>query len=855
MHDVVDKKMGRKFNLTRYYSVASLVCIFAAAATLGMFYRHLSIGSLMTMVEDRNNALTHVFGNALWAQFAPLLKTGPDSKPPDPASPEIAALRREVVAMMQNTSAVKVKIYNMDGLTVFSTEAAQIGENKRTNPGFQAAARGELASELTHRNKFSAFEGVIESRDLLSSYIPFDRAGNSQIAGVFELYSDVTPFLAVVNQALWRVFFTVAGVLSLLYGLLYFVVRRAKQIIKNQEAELERSLARIEEDNQLLDQRVHERTRELQEVNRTLQAEIAEREHAQENLRLSAKVFENTVEGVIITDADTRIVAVNRAFSRITGYEEAEVKDLTPRILRSGRHEAKFYEEMWESLKQRGQWIGEIWNRRKNGEIYPERLTIGAVRDNTDSVKHFVGVFSDISDIKRSQERLDFLAHHDPLTNLPNRLLFNQKLNHSIGLARRNGRQLAVLFIDLDHFKNVNDTLGHDLGDELLKKVAESLSAHLRKSDTLARIGGDEFILLLDDVEAPRYAGTIAEKILGLLSQTISISGYELFITASIGVSFFPTDGEDAAALLKNADTSMYDAKTQGRNSYHFYSPKMSEYAAERLHLESQLRRSIERGELLLHYQPKLDLATGKLTGVEALVRWNSPELGMVSPERFIPIAEDIGFISTLGEWVLRTACQQVMEWDACGFHLPSVAVNLSVRQLERGDILHVVSRVLQETGLLSARLELEVTESAIMKTEQALEQLDNLRALGIELSVDDFGTGYSSLSYLRRLPVQKLKIDRSFITDLSSEPSREAIVRAVIALANALGLRAIAEGIETDAEATFLRNEGCHQGQGYLFSRPLPPDELLVRWGGEGTFYNYSAEPKITFENSNVMN
>ncbi|MRR35157.1 PAS domain S-box protein, partial [bacterium] len=368
------------FNLTRHYSMASLVCIIVAAAILGMVYRKLSVESLMRMAEDRNAALTHVFGNALGHRLTPLLTMGVGGIAPDPDGDEVAAMRQKVVSLMRDTSVVKVKIYTLQGLTVFSTEKKQIGEDKRTNPGIHAAAQGELASELTHRNQFSAFDGVIESRDVLSSYIPFIPPGSTRIEGVVEVYSDITPFLAEVKQTQWRVVATVAGVLSVLYGLLFGIVRRADRIIKAQGAELTRTLARIEEDNQLLDQRVSERTRELEGVNRALQEEIAERELAEEKLRLSAKVFDNTVEGVIITDAETTILAVNRAFSQVTGYQEEEIIGLTPQILKSGRHEAPFYAEMWNSLKQKGKWVGEIWNKRKSGEIYPKWTRINVVK-------------------------------------------------------------------------------------------------------------------------------------------------------------------------------------------------------------------------------------------------------------------------------------------------------------------------------------------------------------------------------------------------------------------------------------------------------------------------------------------
>ena len=832
------------FNLTRYYSIVSLFCIIIAAVVLGVFNRIQSIKSLKEIAEDHNIALALVFENSLWDHFAMLLMEGSASTLTNPASPEVANLHQDVVDLMKGTSVVKIKVYNLQGVTVFSTEAGQIGEDKHDDAGFLAAVQGRTSSQISHRDKFNSIEGMIESRDLVSSYIPFMPGYDKRAVGVFELYSDITPFLAKVNQAQWSVMLTVTGVLTLLYGMLYLVVLRAKGIMKDQEVKLTNSLARIEADKQMLDERVFLRTKELQDTNRVLKAEISARQRFEEELLLSAKVFENTVEGVIITDSNSRILSVNKAFSQVTGYDLEEVQGLTPRILQSGRHDAGFYAEIRESLSQSGQWIGEIWNKRKNGEIYPERLTIAAVKDNAGKVGNYVAVFSDITDIKQSQERLDFLAHHDPLTGLPNRLLFNLHLNHSITLAQRDRYQMAVIFIDLDHFKTVNDSLGHDCGDELLKKVAEVLGTQVRKSDTLARLGGDEYILLLNNIEALHHASTIAEKFLSLLSQSFTVLGHEIFITASIGISFYPMDGEDAATLVKNADTAMYFAKTHNRNSYHFYSPSMGEHAQERIKLETLLRRSLDRGEMAVHYQPQVNLLTGRLVGMEALLRWNNPELGMVSPIRFIPIAEDTGFIATLGEWVLRTACRQLQEWDSCAINMPCVSVNLSVKQLEYSDIVGIVSRILAETGLPSSRLELEVTESSIMNNQRALGNLDGLRALGVVLAVDDFGTGYSSLSYLRRLPIQKIKIDRSFVSGMTAEPSREAIVRAIIAMANALGLRTIAEGIETEAEAQFLRQEGCHDAQGYLFSQPLPPEELVAKWGSNLLGYTATPEP-----------
>ena len=452
------------------------------------------------------------------------------------------------------------------------------------------------------------------------------------------------------------------------------------------------------------------------------------------------------------------------------------------------------------------------------------------MRDEQDQVTHYVCVFSDITELKESQDKLDHLAHHDPLTALPNRLLFHDRLQHAMIRAAREDQQLAVLFIDLDRFKNVNDTLGHHVGDELLTQVAGALTACLREGDTLARLGGDEFIVLLEDAGAVG-AAHVAGKLMTLFEQPFTVSGYELFVTGSVGISLFPQDAADLNMLIRNADVAMYQAKARGRNGYRFYAPSMSAEGVERLRLESLLRRAIEEEEIFLQYQPQVEIDTGRLTGVEALLRWNSPELGMVAPVRFIPVAEDTGFISQLGQWVLAEACAQMTRWDRAGLRVPKMAVNLSVRQFERGSIAPTVAAVLQDAGLAPGRLQLEVTESVIMNTGDALDCINELRAVGVGLAIDDFGTGYSSLAYLSQLPVQTLKIDRSFIQDITRGANEAAIAVAVIQLGKSLNLSVIAEGVESEEQAAFLLRHGCRQAQGYLYSRPVAPDDILSRW------------------------
>ncbi len=560
-------------------------------------------------------------------------------------------------------------------------------------------------------------------------------------------------------------------------------------------------------------------------------ADITARKEAEEKLRLSATVLEHIADAVMVVDVEGVIVAVNPAFTQITGYTEGEAVGKHSSLTRSERHDEAFYQTMWDELIASGFWRGELWRRRKNGEIYLEWLTISAVRDTHALTTHYVGVCSDITQVKQAQEKLDHLAHHDPLTALPNRLLFHDRLQHALPRAARDREQLAILFIDLDRFKNVNDTLGHHIGDELLQQVAAQLAARLREGDTLARLGGDEFIVLLENVDGQYGATQVAEKLVAMFEQPFLVAGHELFVTCSVGVSLFPDDAQDLNMLIRNADVAMYQAKARGRNGYRFYAPSMTGEGIERLRLETYLRRSIEKNEIFLNYQPQVEIDTGRLIGVEALVRWNHPELGLIPPARFIPLAEDSGYINQLGKWVLDEACRQMMRWQAQGLHVPKMAVNLSVKQFERGSMAGVVADILRETGLAPERLQLEVTESVIMNTGDALGYINDLHAIGVGLAIDDFGTGYSSLAYLKQLPVQTLKIDRSFIKDISSDANDEAIAIAIIQLGKSMQLSVIAEGVETQEQAAFLLRHGCRLAQGYFYSRPVLAQDIVERW------------------------
>lgn len=545
------------------------------------------------------------------------------------------------------------------------------------------------------------------------------------------------------------------------------------------------------------------------------------------SLRQAATVFESTREGVIVTDLQTRILSVNRAYTEITGYSEDEVLGRRPDILHSGRQDPSFYQTLWANIATVGHWQGEIWNRRKNGEIYPQLLSISTVFDSDGQPSHYVGVMTDISRLKQSEASLEYLIHYDPLTHLPNRRLVQLRLQHALEQSERHGHRLAVLFLDLDHFKNVNDSLGHPHGDELLAAIAWRLRTRLREEDTLGRLGGDEFLILMEHLAQPEGAAEVARTLLELLeSPFVLASGPELYIGASIGISLYPDDGDSVTELVKYADVAMYQAKEEGRNTFRFYTPTLTKAANERLLMEARLRRALANNELVLHYQPQFANQGGALIGCEALVRWESPEEGMVSPTRFIALAEETGLIVPIGEWVLRTACEQAKRWLDAGFADLSMAVNLSGRQVSQQDLVARVAAILEQTGLPAAQLKLELTESMIMgQGEQAVNLLAALKALGLRLSFDDFGTGYSSLAYLKRFPIDELKIDRSFVRDIPHERDDMEIAATIIAMARSLRLIVIAEGVETPEQLAFLTGKGCNACQGYLLGRPMPAE------------------------------
>jgi diguanylate cyclase (GGDEF)-like protein/PAS domain S-box-containing protein len=557
--------------------------------------------------------------------------------------------------------------------------------------------------------------------------------------------------------------------------------------------------------------------------------DISERVQAERGLREAAAVFESTAEAIMITDSSGTIRRINQAFTNMTGYSEAESLGKTPRILKSDRHDEAFYQGMWERLLSQGRWEGELWNRRKNGDIFPVWQIVSTVRDEQGKAVGFVSLFIDITQKKRDEDEIAYRANYDTLTGLPNRNLLAERLSQALKQARREGSRVAVMFIDLDFFKQVNDTLGHAVGDRLLQLVAERMRLCVRETDTIARLGGDEFVILLMDIDKIAPAGIVAEKLIAQMVEAFVIEGNEIHIGASIGITIFPDDGRDVDMLFRNADLAMYRAKTMGRNNAQFFEPALTSAALDRRALENDLRGALSRHEFRLHFLPLVDLASSKIMGVEALLRWQHPQRGLLDPGSFVPLAEETGLIREIGAWALDEASRQLAGWETAG-HSLTLAINVSIRQLPEALSVKNILAVLYKYGLTPQQLVLEITESVLLADAPAIQQwFIAAGAAGLHLAIDDFGTGYSSLAYLKRFPVRHVKIDRTFVQNMAGDAGNRALVEAILAMAHSLGLSVVAEGVEDAGQASLLRAHDCELAQGYLYSQPLPADELLT--------------------------
>lgn len=557
--------------------------------------------------------------------------------------------------------------------------------------------------------------------------------------------------------------------------------------------------------------------------------DVTARRRAEEQLRLAARAMETTVDGVIILDREGRVVSINDAVTRITGYAPQDVIGRFTSEFRSERHARAFFDELWKSVREEGFWQGESWYRRKDGASIPVLLSVSAIRDHGETTHH-VAVMTDLSRLKRYEEQLEFAAYYDSLTGLANRRLLERRVTSVLDAGMPGSRCIALVFLDVDDFKSVNDSLGHSAGDELLTRLSRRLQHEVRPGDIVARPGGDEFIVFLNELRRPQDASLVTDKLLRSLARPTTVAGRELFVSASAGISCYPADGSDIEVLMRNADTALSHAKSTGRGSYRYFSREMNEQAYLRLTVTNELRHALAADELVLYYQPVLTLGDRSVAGLEALVRWNHPRRGMLAPSEFIPVAEQSGQIGLLGEWVLRRACRDLHHWaTVLGDRTPVVSVNLAPEQFREADLPESISRLLREEGVTPQRLSLEITETTVMREpERARKVLQELRSMGMRVAIDDFGTGHSSLSYLKDLPVDSLKIDRSFVRDLPADTSAAAIVRSVMAMAKELGLTVIAEGIESEEQLEFLRDCGCRHGQGFLFARPEP--EPVIR-------------------------
>jgi diguanylate cyclase (GGDEF)-like protein/PAS domain S-box-containing protein len=781
------------FSLKLYFSIVSLVAIVASALSLSLYYRHTTIDQLIQIEERNYVSLSRTIANTLFPKYGDFLRlaeTMPQSQLVENSLSQ--QLHDDVEGIVKGLPILKVKIFDTRGKTLFSTDQSQTGIIKPPDyPGSRVALSGDIISVISERDKFRGIDGSeIYDRTVLSSYLPIYAEQDNGIIGVFEIYTDITDRIEEVKHTQLEVSVAVLAVLSLLYLVQLLFVIRADRILT-------------------LQQREHKQATEL-------------------SSRLG-RLLDKSANEIYIFDADNlQFTHVNRGGRDNLGYSAEELSKMTAVDLKPEISKVEFM-AMIEPLRsgETDQFHFETVHQRKDGSCYPVEVLLQYSPEEEPPV--YVAMILDITEKKKTDDTLNYLAYYDSLTGLPNRSLFVDRLEQAMKIADRNEQLVAVLFVDLDQFKNVNDSLGHDAGDSLLKGAAERLSSCMRASDTVARWGGDEFCLLLQNISHIDSVNVVAEKIIDSFAEPFFIESKKLFITASVGIILYPLDENDVKNLLKNADTAMYHAKEKGRNNYQFYNHEMSARLEQRLELEHELRHALERDEFTLLYQPQVDIQQGRIVGIEALIRWQHPERGMVPPDQFIGIAEETGLIVPIGEWVLQQSCNQLRLLLDSGLPAIHVSVNLSVRQLREASLVDKVGEALRLSGLESSMLDLEITESMLMSDMDRVKRtLRELSDLGVSISVDDFGTGHSSLAYLKQFPISTLKVDRSFIRDIPDDKDDVAITIAIINLARGLGIRTVAEGVESREQLDFLKQQKCNLMQGYYFSKPVTYEEIV---------------------------
>lgn len=781
------------FKLKHYFSIVSLIAIAASAVTLSSYYRHTTIEQLIELEERNYLALTQTIANTIWPKYHDFLKKA-ESLPRAQLvkHPLSETLRSDVAEMVQGLLILKIKIYDSKGKILFSTDLTQTGIVKPANySGSKVALTGKVISKISHREKFNKIDGSdVYDLKVLSSYLPIKRESDNKVVGVIEIYTDITETLSEIEDKQFKVIGIVLVILGLLYVVLYIFIAKADKILIRQ----------------------HKENKQATEVSSRF-----------------GRLLDRSSNEIYIFNADNfHFTHVNKGGRDNLGYCIEELYEMTAWDIKSEINHDEFLSYV-EPLRngERKQINFETVHERKDGSTYPVEVRLQLSSSEKPPV--YVAMILDITERKKAEDQLNYLAYYDNLTGLPNRRLFIDRLQQAMKEANRNEQLVAVLFIDLDHFKKINDSMGHETGDILLKEAAQRLRNCVRAGDTVARLGGDEFTLVLSSMKHANNAINIAEQILENFSKPFHIKSIDLFITVSIGVTLYPLDDNSADDLLRDADTAMYHAKENGRNNFQFYNNEMTARLEERLKLERELREALVRNEFILFYQPQVDSENGTVVGMEALIRWQHPHQGLIAPDHFISVAEETGLIIPIGKWVLQEACKQTKLLHTSGVPPIHISVNLSARQLEDPCLVQMVDQILKETELEPALLDLEITESMLMSDiNRVIQTLEELSALGVTISVDDFGTGHSSLAYLKRFPISTLKIDRSFIRDTPENKDDVSITIAIINMAHALGLKIVAEGVETKEQLEFLKQYKCNLIQGYYFSKPIAFNEIV---------------------------